>query len=117
MLRQKERNAKALTELPKHTLRAEQKEALRAANERLRKAAQRNPVKQIEYTNARIETLQAKLPGLYENIARRERQVAKARKNLDLDRLKAAETEALISQLRLRLDDGHERSSASVDSE
>ena len=64
MLEQKERNAKALTELPTHTLRAEQRAALRAANERLRKAAQRSHVKEVEYTTARIEALQAKLPGL-----------------------------------------------------
>jgi hypothetical protein len=85
MLDQKERNAKALTELPTHTLRAEQRAALRAATERLRKATQRNTPKQAEYTCARIATLQAKLPGLRENVARLEIQLRKTQNKLNAD--------------------------------
>jgi hypothetical protein len=106
MSNQKERNAKALTELPRHTLRAEQRAALRAANERLRKAAQRNPVKEAEYTSARIEALQAKLPGLRENVAKHENQIRKAQNKLNTDRQKLKETEDAIKELELRIDDG-----------
>lgn len=106
MLSQKERNAKALTELPPHTMRAEQRTALRAANERLRKAAQRNPVKAAEYTTARIEALQAKLPELAENVSKRENQLRKAQNNLDTSIRTLKETEDSIAQLKLRIDDG-----------
>src|SRR5207248_1616969 len=96
MLNQKERNAKALTELPTHTLRAEQRASLRGANERLRKAAQRNPVKQAEYTSARIEALRAKVPGLRGDIAKRETQLRRAQNNLDTDLQKLEDVEAAI---------------------
>jgi hypothetical protein len=106
MLNQKERNAKALTELPAHALRAEQRAALRTANERLRKAAQRNPVKAAEYTTARIEALQAKLPELAENVSKRENQLRKAQNNLDTSIRTLKETEVSIAQLKSQIDDG-----------
>jgi hypothetical protein len=108
MLNQKERNAKALTELPSYTLRAEQRAALRDANERLRKAAQRNPLKAVEYATARIEALQAKLPELTENVSKREDQLRRAQGNLTAAIRTLNETEHSIAQLKLRIDDGLE---------
>jgi hypothetical protein len=72
----------------------------------LRKAAQRNPAKQAEYTSTRIEALRAKVPGLRENIAKRQTHFRKAQQNLATDLLQLKSVEAAIQSLELRIDDG-----------
>jgi hypothetical protein len=72
----------------------------------LRKAAQRNPAKQAEYTSARIEALRAKVPALRGNIAKRGSQLRKAQNNLATDLQKLKDAQAAIEELELRIDDG-----------